>query len=80
VVDIAEIGPRWSEQLQRVLADRPDRPSLVLLPIDDPRLKDSAARAGAHAVLAYPFSTRDFSDALRRATESAPQGGASDPE
>lgn len=68
VLDTAGADGRWAELLQRSLADRPERSALVLLPADDPDLRAAAARAGARAVLAFPFSTRDFADAVRTAT------------
>lgn len=72
VVDVAGADARWSELLRRTLADSPERPSLVLLPADDAQLRATAARAGARAVLSYPFSTRDFADAIRQATRALP--------
>jgi len=57
-------GSRWSEELRGTLAARPDLNALVLLPMDDPGTRSSAARAGARAVLGRPFTSREFREAL----------------
>ena len=57
-------GSRWSEQLRGTLAARPELNALVLLPMDDPSTRSSAARAGARGVLGRPFTSREFKEAL----------------
>ncbi|MGB6501422.1 MAG: hypothetical protein WBG19_08505 [Thermoplasmata archaeon] len=65
-------GEPWSEELRGALRTRPELNALVLLPLDAPGTRASAARAGARAVLGRPFTSRDFTDALDRMVGSPP--------
>ncbi|MFY9716684.1 MAG: hypothetical protein WAK40_01945 [Thermoplasmata archaeon] len=62
---------RWSEELRGTLAARPELNALVLLPLDEPATRSSAARAGARAVLSRPFTSREFFDAVDRLSPSS---------
>ena len=64
-------GDAWSEELRTTLAAHPGLNTLVLLPLDAPATRSSAARAGARAVLSRPFTSRDFLDALDRLVPTA---------
>ncbi|HTP54452.1 MAG TPA: hypothetical protein VML94_05785 [Thermoplasmata archaeon] len=55
---------RWSEELRGTLEARPELSALVLLPLDEPSTRSSAARAGARAVLGRPFTSREFFEAV----------------
>lgn len=59
-------GIGWSDDLRGTLAGRPDLKTLVLLPLDEPSTRKSAALAGARAVLSRPFTSREFLEALDR--------------
>ncbi|HUJ78322.1 MAG TPA: hypothetical protein VLX64_04865, partial [Thermoplasmata archaeon] len=64
-------GDAWSEELRSTLASHPGLRTLVLLPMDAPATRSSAARAGARAVLSRPFTSRDFLEALDRISPAA---------
>jgi DNA-binding NarL/FixJ family response regulator len=78
VFDAPRNDDGWSEELRGTLAARPDLHALVLLPLDEPSTRSSAARAGARAVLSRPYTSEEFLEAVDRleSTASVPSGAA----
>jgi DNA-binding NarL/FixJ family response regulator len=66
VFDVLRENDRWSDELKATLQARPELSALVLLPLDEPSDRSSAARAGARAVLTRPFTSREFLEAVDR--------------